>query len=45
MYSLVKQLENGEFVPVASCDDLPQALQLAQPTPTGQVNMSCGSAF
>ncbi len=30
MYSLFKQLENGEFVRVASRDDLEQAAQLAQ---------------
>jgi len=30
MYSVLKQLENGEFVHVASRDDLQQALQLAQ---------------
>jgi len=30
MYSVLKQLENGEFVHVASRDDLQQAFQLAQ---------------
>jgi hypothetical protein len=30
MYTLLKRLENGEFVHVASRDDLQQALQLAQ---------------
>jgi hypothetical protein len=30
MYSVLKRLENGEFVDVASREDLQQALQLAQ---------------
>ena len=30
MYSVLKQLENGEFVHVAARDDLPQALELAE---------------
>jgi hypothetical protein len=30
MYTVLKRLENGEFVHVASRDDLQQALQLAQ---------------
>jgi hypothetical protein len=30
MYNVLKQLENGEFVHVASRDDVQQAVQLAQ---------------
>lgn len=30
MYNVLKQLENGEFVHVASRDELEQAVQLAQ---------------